>query len=56
MMPHTLSRCAPEAWQTPEEAEIVGQVVGVVSYLGEPWTYRPAAMPEAHPGWNSKAQ
>jgi transcriptional regulator with XRE-family HTH domain len=56
MQPHMLSRCAPEMWRTPDEAEIVGQVVGVVSYLGEPWTYRPAAIPEAHPGWNSKAQ
>jgi transcriptional regulator with XRE-family HTH domain len=55
MQPHTLSRCAPEAWSTPDEAEVVGQVVGVVSYLGEPWTYRLGAIPEAHPGWNSKA-
>jgi transcriptional regulator with XRE-family HTH domain len=55
MQPHTLSRCAPEVWRWPDEAEIVGQVVGVVSYLGEPWTHRPAAIPEAHPGWNSKA-
>jgi transcriptional regulator with XRE-family HTH domain len=55
MQPHMLSRCAPEAWRTPEEAEIVGQVVGIVSYLGEPWTYCPAAIREAHPGWNSKA-
>jgi transcriptional regulator with XRE-family HTH domain len=36
MQPHMLSRCAPEVWHLPEEAEIVGQVVGVVSYLGEP--------------------
>jgi transcriptional regulator with XRE-family HTH domain len=55
MQPHTLSRCAPEVWKFPDEAEIVGQVVGVVSYLGEPWTYRPAAIPEAHSSWNSKA-
>ena len=55
MQPHTLSRCAPEAWLTPDEAEVVGQVVGVVSYLGEPWTYRPAAIPEGRPDWNGKA-
>ena len=55
MQPHTLSRCAPEAWRTPDEAEIVGQVVGVVSYLGEPWTYRLAAIPEGPSGWNRKA-
>lgn len=36
MQPHTLSRCAPEAWRTPEEAEVVGQVVGMVTYLNEP--------------------
>jgi transcriptional regulator with XRE-family HTH domain len=55
MQPHTLSRCAPEAWRTPDEAEVVGQVVGVVSYLGEPWTYRPAAVPEERVNWSSKA-
>jgi transcriptional regulator with XRE-family HTH domain len=55
MQPHTLSRCAPEVWIIPDEAEVVGRVVGVVSYLGEPWTHRPAAIPEAHRGWNSKA-
>lgn len=42
MQPHTLSRCSPEAWRTPEEAEVAGQVVGVVSYLTEPWTCSPA--------------
>ncbi|HUN62633.1 MAG TPA: helix-turn-helix transcriptional regulator [Candidatus Sulfotelmatobacter sp.] len=55
MQPHTLSRCAPESWLIPDEAEVVGQVVGVVSYLGDPWTYRPAAIPEARSDWNSKA-
>lgn len=55
MQPHTLSRCAPESWLTPDEAEIVGQVVGVVSYLGEPWTYRLTSFPEVRPNWNSKA-
>jgi transcriptional regulator with XRE-family HTH domain len=39
MQPHTLSRCAPEAWRTPEEAEVVGKVVGVITYLNEPWSY-----------------
>jgi transcriptional regulator with XRE-family HTH domain len=55
MQPHTLSRCAPEAWRTPEEAEVVGQVVGVVSYLGEPWTYGPAVVQEERVNWSSKA-
>ena len=55
MQPHTLSRCAPEAWRTPDDAEVIGQVVGVVSYLGEPWTYRPAAIPEGPSDWSRKA-
>jgi transcriptional regulator with XRE-family HTH domain len=38
MQPHALSRCAPESWRTPDEAEIVGQVIGVVTYLNEPWS------------------
>ena len=33
MQPHPLSRCVPEAWRTPEQAEIVGQVAGVVTRL-----------------------
>jgi transcriptional regulator with XRE-family HTH domain len=44
MQPHPLSRCAPEAWRMPEEAEVNGQVVGVVTYLNEPWTCAPGAM------------
>jgi hypothetical protein len=37
MHPHTLSRCAPESWRMPDEAEPVGKVVGVVTYSMEPW-------------------
>jgi len=37
MQPHVLSHCAPEAWRTPAEAEVVGKVVGVITYLNEPW-------------------
>jgi len=55
MQPHTLSRCAPEAWRTPDEAEIVGKVIGIVSYLGEPWTYRPVTVPEGLSCWSRKA-
>jgi len=36
MQPHPLSRCLPEAWRTPEEAEAVGRVTGVVTRLDEP--------------------
>jgi transcriptional regulator with XRE-family HTH domain len=38
MQPHTLSHCPPESWRMPDEAELVGKVVGVVTYLNEPWT------------------
>jgi transcriptional regulator with XRE-family HTH domain len=55
MQPHTLSRCAPEAWRTPDDAEVVGRVVGVVTYLGEHWTYRPAAIPEGRSNLSSTA-
>jgi len=56
MQPHTLSRCTPEVWQIPEEAEIVGRVVGVVTYLNEPGScYREATPPE-RADWKNKAQ
>ncbi len=42
--PHTLSHCPPESWRTPEEAEVVGQVVGLVTYLNEPRACSPAAI------------
>jgi hypothetical protein len=31
MQPHPLSHCTPESWKTPDDAEAVGRVVGVVS-------------------------
>jgi len=55
MQPHTLSRCAPEAWRTPEEAEVVGKIVGVVSFLNEPWScYREGSL-LTRSDWNRKA-
>jgi hypothetical protein len=36
MQPHPLSRCLPETWRVPGEAEIVGRVTGVVTRLNEP--------------------
>ncbi len=36
MQPHPLSRCLPESWRMPEEAEIVGRVTGVVTRLSDP--------------------
>jgi hypothetical protein len=34
LVPHPLSSCAPEVYPFPDEAEIVGQVVGVAMRLG----------------------
>lgn len=34
LLPHPLSSCAPEVYRCPEEAEVVGQVVGVAMRLG----------------------
>jgi len=36
MQPHPMSRCMPEAWRMPEEAEVVGRVEGIVTRLSEP--------------------
>jgi len=37
MQPHPLSRCAPESWNLPDQAEVVGKVIGVVTRLNGPW-------------------
>lgn len=37
MQPHPLSRCAPESYRLPEDADVVGKVIGVVTRLNEPW-------------------
>jgi hypothetical protein len=34
LVPHPLSSCAPEVYRCPEEAEVIGQVVGVAMRLG----------------------
>jgi len=54
MQPHMLSHCAPEAWRTPAEAEVVGKVVGVISYLNEPWDVFREASPATHSDWIEK--
>lgn len=46
MQPHPLSRCLPESWRMPEEAEIVGRVAGVVTRLHE----RSSSLIEESPG------
>lgn len=33
MQPHPLSHCLPEAWRIPAEAEVVGQVAGILTRL-----------------------
>jgi transcriptional regulator with XRE-family HTH domain len=45
MQPHHLSRCLPESWRVPDEAEVVGRVVGVVTRLNEPWSILPGESP-----------
>lgn len=55
MQPHTLSRCLQESWKMPEEAEIVGRVVGVVMRLNEPWQFRFAESRGAHEGSSKRA-
>jgi transcriptional regulator with XRE-family HTH domain len=46
MQPHPLSHCAPESWRTPDDAELVGKVVGIATYLNEPWTSARSAVRE----------
>lgn len=53
--PHALTRCTPEAWRTPEEAEILGKVVGVLTYLDEPWGCARGAARTASSSWIEKA-
>jgi hypothetical protein len=55
MQPHPLSRCLPEAWRMPEEAEVVGRVVGVVTRLNEPWSLLSGEFPGAPGDSNRKA-
>ncbi len=54
MQPHVLSRCMPESWRTPDEAEVVGRVVGVVTYLSAAWPRPGSAIPEAPPDSNRR--
>ena len=41
MQPHPLSHCVPETWRTPDEAEIVGRVTGVVTRLNGQGCFHP---------------
>lgn len=55
MQPHTLSRCLQESWKLPEQAEIIGRVVGVVMRFNNPWQFRFAEYQGAPGGLNKKA-
>lgn len=55
MQPHMLSHCAPEAWRIPAEAEVVGKVIGVITYLNEPWDCGRATTPAIQSDWIEKA-
>jgi hypothetical protein len=53
MQPHPLSRCLPESWCSPEEAEVVGRVVGIVTRFNEPCSIPPRESQVAR-GYSSK--
>jgi len=55
MEPHPLSRCAPESWALPTEAEVVGKAIGVVSRLNEPWSSPLAEFQAEHAGSKRRA-
>ena len=55
MQPHPLSRCAPESWDLPAQAEVVGKVIGVVTRLNEPWSLPCPESQEGRQGSKRKA-
>lgn len=55
MQPHPLSRCMPESWKTPDDAEIVGRVVGVVTRLPVRSKVLSRESPESRAHSNKKA-
>jgi hypothetical protein len=55
MQPHPLSHCVPESWKIPEEAEIVGRVIGVVMRLTESGSVPLGVSPEVRGDSNKKA-
>jgi transcriptional regulator with XRE-family HTH domain len=54
MQPHPLSHCVPETWRTPDEAEIVGRVTGVVTRLNGPECFPLRESPEERGDLNRK--
>jgi len=55
MHPHPLSRCMPESWKTPDDAEIVGRVVGMVTRLPVPVMALSPESPESREHSSKKA-
>jgi hypothetical protein len=55
ILSNPLSRCVPEVWRLPEEAEVVSRVVGVVSRLNESWSILPEEAPAVRGDSNRKA-
>ena len=55
MQPHPLSRCMPESWKTPDDAEIAGRVVGVVTRLPAPLKVPSRESPELRAHSSKKA-
>lgn len=55
MQPHPLSRCLPESWRAPEEAEILGRVTGVVTRLNELSSSPLEESPALRADWNKRA-
>jgi hypothetical protein len=53
MQPHPLSRCLPEAWSIPDEAEVVGRVIGIVTRFNEPCSIPLPESPAAR-GYSNK--
>ena len=47
MQPHPLSRCLPESWRVPDDAEVVGRVVAIVTRLNDPWNAPSGVFPVA---------
>jgi hypothetical protein len=45
MQAHHLSRCLQESWSLPQEAEVVGRVVGMVTRRNEPSSIPPRVSP-----------
>jgi transcriptional regulator with XRE-family HTH domain len=54
MQPHPLSHCLPEGWRVPEEAEIVGRVIGIVTRLNGPESFPGRESPKEHEDLNRK--